>query len=94
MFRKIQSSDGRNLTHNFRPVQPLDGRIVYRNIPTSMISGTSVAPTDSEQMTNSSKKPEQSEDSHEDNHNGQQSMWTISRLYHFLGLQFILIIQY
>lgn len=92
MFRKIQSSDGRNLTHNFRPVQPLDGRIVYRNIPTSMISGTIVAPTDSEQMTNSSKKPEQSED--EDNHNGQQSMWTISRLYHFLGLQFILIIRY
>lgn len=30
-FRRIQSSDGSNLTHNFRPVQALDGRIVYRN---------------------------------------------------------------
>lgn len=39
VFRSIQSSDGSNLTHNFRPVQPLDGRIVYRNI----VNGTTGA---------------------------------------------------
>ncbi|XP_076631914.1 carbonic anhydrase 2 [Colletes latitarsis] len=30
-FRNIQSSDGKNVTHNFRPVQPLNGRVIYRN---------------------------------------------------------------
>ncbi|CAK9808564.1 Carbonic anhydrase 2 [Anthophora quadrimaculata] len=34
-FRSIQSTDGTNLTHNFRPVQPLDGRTVYRNSGTA-----------------------------------------------------------
>ncbi|XP_066581170.1 carbonic anhydrase 7-like [Prorops nasuta] len=32
-FRNIDSNDGNRLTHNFRPVQPLDGRIVYHNVP-------------------------------------------------------------
>lgn len=100
MFRKIQSSDGRNLTHNFRPVQPLDGRIVYRNVPISIISGTTIASTDSKQTTNSSKKLKPTKQSNEENshkedgHNGQQSMWTVSRLYFFLELQFIFILQY
>ncbi|XP_017796318.1 PREDICTED: carbonic anhydrase 2-like [Habropoda laboriosa] len=43
-FRSIQSIDGTNLTHNFRPVQPLDGRTVYRNSPaTETTSATSGA---------------------------------------------------
>ncbi|XP_033322429.2 carbonic anhydrase 1 isoform X3 [Megalopta genalis] len=31
-FRSIKSNDGSNLTHNYRPVQPLDNRTIYRNI--------------------------------------------------------------
>ncbi|XP_006624565.2 carbonic anhydrase 2-like [Apis dorsata] len=95
VFRKIQSSDGRNLTHNFRPVQPLDGRIVYRNVPTSMISGTTII-TDSKQTTNSSKKLKPTKQSNEENshkkddHNGQQSMWTVSSFGVILGLIFLL----
>ncbi|XP_043793879.1 carbonic anhydrase 2-like isoform X1 [Apis laboriosa] len=97
VFRKIQSSDGRNLTHNFRPVQPLDGRIVYRNVPTSMIFGTTIiTSTDSKQTMNNSKKlkptkQSNEEDSHkEDDHNGQQSMWTVSPFGVILGLIFLL----
>lgn len=48
-FRGIQSPDGSNLTHNFRPVQPLDGRMIYRNsigstIGTSKSTSASVTP--------------------------------------------------
>ncbi|XP_076758961.1 carbonic anhydrase 1 [Xylocopa sonorina] len=30
-FRSLRSIDGGNITHNFRPLQPLNGRTVYRN---------------------------------------------------------------
>jgi len=33
-FRNLQTSEGTKLTHNFRPVQPLEDRIVFQNIPT------------------------------------------------------------
>ncbi|XP_076651585.1 carbonic anhydrase 2 isoform X2 [Halictus rubicundus] len=32
VFRSIKAPDGENLTHNYRPVQPLDDRIIFRNI--------------------------------------------------------------
>ncbi|XP_012254085.2 carbonic anhydrase 2-like [Athalia rosae] len=32
-FRRIRSAEGERVTHNFRPVQPLEDRIVYENIP-------------------------------------------------------------
>lgn len=32
-FRNLHSHNGEALTHNFRPIQPLNGRIVYHNIP-------------------------------------------------------------
>nr|XP_031829423.1 carbonic anhydrase 13-like [Nomia melanderi] len=32
VFRSIKGSDGSKLTHNYRPVQPLDDRVIYRNI--------------------------------------------------------------
>lgn len=31
VFRSIKAPDGENLTHNYRPVQPLDDRIIFRN---------------------------------------------------------------
>ncbi|KZC05968.1 Carbonic anhydrase 2, partial [Dufourea novaeangliae] len=40
LFRSIKSPDGRNLTHNYRPVQPLDDRIIYRN---NNIGGTKIS---------------------------------------------------
>ncbi|OAD53952.1 Carbonic anhydrase [Eufriesea mexicana] len=63
-FRIIQSTDGTNLTHNFRPVQPLDGRIVYRNNVTTestsasstVMSGTVSTTTVSKQTTSSTAK--------------------------------------
>jgi len=33
-FRNLQTTEGTKLTHNFRPVQPLEDRIVFQNIPT------------------------------------------------------------
>ncbi|XP_014479464.1 PREDICTED: carbonic anhydrase 1-like [Dinoponera quadriceps] len=38
-FRKLKSSDGTPMTHNFRPPQPLGDREVYRNIPQEQNSG-------------------------------------------------------
>lgn len=32
-FRNIRTIEGKKLTHNFRPVQPLEDRIVLQNIP-------------------------------------------------------------
>lgn len=32
VFRSIKGSNGSNLTHNYRPVQPLDDRVIYRSI--------------------------------------------------------------
>lgn len=32
-FRNIKNSEGNKLTHNFRPVQPLEDRVVFQNIP-------------------------------------------------------------
>ncbi|XP_034179074.2 carbonic anhydrase 2 [Osmia lignaria lignaria] len=64
-FRSVQSSDGTNLTHNFRPVQPLDGRVVYRNIPsgstdTSVSTNPTLAPetTTTPPVTTTTSKPE------------------------------------
>ncbi|XP_043483786.1 carbonic anhydrase 7-like isoform X2 [Leptopilina heterotoma] len=34
-FRRIRSTAGQKLTHNFRPVQPLEDRIVYHNVPSN-----------------------------------------------------------
>ncbi|XP_043289329.1 carbonic anhydrase 2-like [Venturia canescens] len=31
-FRDVRTSEGSKLTHNFRPVQPLEDRVVYHNI--------------------------------------------------------------
>lgn len=39
-FRDIQSVDGHKLTHNFRPIQPLDDRIVYHNIASETVNST------------------------------------------------------
>lgn len=38
-FRQVQGSDGKSLTHNFRPVQPLGDREVLQNIPSKQDSG-------------------------------------------------------
>ncbi|CAL7937563.1 unnamed protein product [Xylocopa violacea] len=32
-FRSLRSIDGGNITHNYRPLQPINGRGVYRNVP-------------------------------------------------------------
>ncbi|XP_015588446.1 carbonic anhydrase 2 [Cephus cinctus] len=32
-FRNVRTSNGYRITHNFRPIQPLQDRVVYRNIP-------------------------------------------------------------
>ncbi|KYM99677.1 Carbonic anhydrase 1 [Cyphomyrmex costatus] len=32
-FRDLQTPEGDKLTHNFRPVQPLEDRVVFHNIP-------------------------------------------------------------
>lgn len=32
-FRNLRTTEGKKLTHNFRPVQPLEDRIVLQNIP-------------------------------------------------------------
>ncbi|XP_034942701.1 carbonic anhydrase 2-like [Chelonus insularis] len=32
-FRNVQSNDGEKLTHNFRPIQPLEDRQIYYNVP-------------------------------------------------------------
>ncbi|KAL6260177.1 hypothetical protein P5V15_007711 [Pogonomyrmex californicus] len=32
-FRDLQNTEGNKLTHNFRPVQPLEDRVVFQNIP-------------------------------------------------------------
>ncbi|XP_012215868.1 carbonic anhydrase 2 [Linepithema humile] len=32
-FRDVQNPEGNKLTHNFRPVQPLEDRVVFQNIP-------------------------------------------------------------
>ncbi|KAL0106136.1 hypothetical protein PUN28_016105 [Cardiocondyla obscurior] len=32
-FRDLRNPEGNKLTHNFRPVQPLEDRVVYQNIP-------------------------------------------------------------
>lgn len=37
-FRGISSAEGQKLTHNFRPVQPLEDRIVYHNIPADIMN--------------------------------------------------------
>ncbi|XP_053999315.1 carbonic anhydrase 7-like [Hylaeus anthracinus] len=42
VFRGIQSSEGANLTHNFRPVQPLNDRTIYYN---SISGNTETKPT-------------------------------------------------
>lgn len=58
VFRSIQSSDGSNLTHNFRPVQPLDGRTVYRNIANGASgSPSTIAPETSTVPPASTKAP-------------------------------------
>ncbi|XP_020280404.1 carbonic anhydrase 2-like [Pseudomyrmex gracilis] len=36
-FRDLRTSDGNKLTHNFRPVQPLEDRIVLQNIDTNAV---------------------------------------------------------
>lgn len=33
-FRDLRTPEGNKLTHNFRPVQPLEDRVVFQNIPT------------------------------------------------------------
>lgn len=33
-FRDVRTSEGSKLTHNFRPVQPLQDRVVYHNVAT------------------------------------------------------------
>lgn len=32
-FRRLLDSEGHQLTHNYRPVQPLNGRLIYENQP-------------------------------------------------------------
>ncbi|KAG7190875.1 hypothetical protein KM043_006936 [Ampulex compressa] len=32
-FRNVRTAEGQKLTHNFRPVQPLEDRVVFHNIP-------------------------------------------------------------
>lgn len=108
-FRIIQSTDGTNLTHNFRPVQPLDGRVVYRNNVTTDSTSTSTAITTKESETTTKKSETTNKKSEatttlvpedlstespidnkkKDDNSGQQSMWTVSRLY-----LFYLILQY
>ncbi|XP_078053360.1 carbonic anhydrase 1 isoform X2 [Augochlora pura] len=43
VFRSIKSNDGSNLTHNYRPVQPLDDRTIYRNINNGSTEATKPA---------------------------------------------------
>ena len=39
-FRDLKSFEGEKLTHNFRPVQPLEDRHVLRNNPVKKMEGT------------------------------------------------------
>lgn len=96
-FRNIQSTDGKNLTHNFRPVQPLDGRIIYRNnidesetpTVTNTPKTTGKAPDSTTPLTTPSTKstPEpkktEPENKNATQNSGQEAMWSTARLYLF-----------
>ncbi|XP_076677298.1 carbonic anhydrase 13 [Andrena cerasifolii] len=89
-FRSIQSADGANLTHNFRPVQPLNDRVIYQNnineiteAPGSMTTSipetkTTIQQSDVPQNTNSSQ------------HSGQERTWPASSIGVILGIIYFL----
>lgn len=94
-FRSIQSADGTNLTHNFRPVQPLDGRTVYRNIvgaePSTISPVSKQTPSTASVPASSPKKPETKNndvtespmDNNKNGENSASSMWPVTRVYLF-----------
>ncbi|XP_017886494.1 carbonic anhydrase 2-like [Ceratina calcarata] len=104
-FRRIQSNDGTNITHNFRPVQPLDGRIVYRNKKmdeatttpksttkedsTKNLKPTSPINGEHSMQPNATSKPDKM-DKQDNKKSGQDSMWTVSPFAVILGIIFLL----
>lgn len=89
-FRSIQSFNGNDITHNFRPVQPLDGRTVYRNVREEQTTATPALAKKPEMNPPAPKKvnantlDEAPVDNKKDNGHSGASMWTVSRKYPFL----------
>lgn len=89
-FRSILSFDGDEVTHNFRPVQPLDGRTVYRNVRDAQTTATPTLNKKPEMNAPAPKKvnantlEEAPVDNKKDNGHSGANMWTVSRMYPFL----------
>lgn len=90
-FRSIQSFDGDDITHNFRPVQPLDGRTVYRNVRDEQTTAApalakipEIASSPAPKKLNTNTLEEAPVDNKKDNGYSGANMWTVSRMYPFL----------
>ncbi|XP_060825667.1 carbonic anhydrase 2-like [Bombus pascuorum] len=84
VFRSIKDFDNKEVTHNFRPVQPLDGRTVYRNVRDAQ---STVAPVLFKKPEMSSPAPkklnantleEAPVDNKKNNEHSGASMWAVS----------------
>ncbi|XP_003401445.1 carbonic anhydrase 2 [Bombus terrestris] len=95
-FRSIQSFNGNDITHNFRPVQPLDGRTVYRNVREEQTTATPALAKKPEMNPPAPKKvnantlDEAPVDNKKDNGHSGASMWTVSPFAAILGAALVL----
>ncbi|XP_076240391.1 carbonic anhydrase 2 [Calliopsis andreniformis] len=97
VFRSIQSSDGKNLTHNYRPVQPLDDRVIYRN---SINETTNTSPATSTMITTEKNTPKDvkptdstSKTSPPGKKNGQEGIWGPTSFTLILGALFFMLFE-
>lgn len=82
-FRSIQSADGANLTHNFRPVQPLNDRVIYQNNINEITEAPATMTTSTPRMKTTMHHSDVPLNTNSSQHSGQERTWPASCSYFF-----------
>ena len=89
-FRSIQSADGANLTHNFRPVQPLNDRVIYQNNINEITEAPTTVTTSTPEMKTTMHHSGAPQNTNSSQHSGQERTWPASSIGVILGIIYFL----